>query len=103
MNKLFLAMSALLVAQAGVSVAAAQLPEIDTKNPLLAEWKTPHQTPPFDKISISDYEPAFETAIAVSRAEVDEIKRASSVGLYDIYTEDGYENLCASPKNLIIV
>ena len=73
MKKLFLAMSALLVAQAGVSVAAAQLPEIDTKNPLLAEWKTPHQTPPFDKISISDYEPAFETAIAVSRAEIDAI------------------------------
>ena len=73
MKKLFLAMSALLVAQAGVSVAAAQMPEIDTKNPLLAEWKTPHQTPPFDKISISDYEPAFETAIAVSRAEIDAI------------------------------
>ena len=73
MKKLFLAMSALLVAQAGVGVAAAQMPEIDTKNPLLAEWKTPHQTPPFDKISISDYEPAFETAIAVSRAEIDAI------------------------------
>ncbi|MBQ5786206.1 MAG: M3 family metallopeptidase, partial [Alistipes sp.] len=49
------------------------LPEIDTSNPLLAQWDTPYATPPFDKIKISDYEPAFETAIAVSRAEIDAI------------------------------
>ena len=75
MKKLFLIMSvsALLGACAGNDMPVAQLPEIDTTNPLLAEWDTPHATPPFDKISISDYEPAFETAIAVSRAEVDAI------------------------------
>ena len=49
------------------------LPEIDTSNPLLAQWDTRYATPPFDKIKISDYEPAFETAIAVSRAEIDAI------------------------------
>ena len=49
------------------------LPEIDTTNPLLAQWNTPHQTPPFDKIELAHYKPAFETAIAVSRAEVDAI------------------------------
>ena len=65
--------SALLGACAGDDMPVAQLPEIDTNNPLLAEWNTPHATPPFDKISISDYEPAFETAIAVSRAEVEAI------------------------------
>ena len=65
--------SALLGACAGDDMPKVQLPEIDTNNPLLAEWETPHATPPFDKISISDYEPAFETAIAVSRAEVDAI------------------------------
>ena len=71
MKKLFLIMtlSALLSACAGDDMPKVQLPEIDTTNPLLAEWETPHATPPFDKISISDYEPAFETAIAVSRAE----------------------------------
>ena len=51
----------------------AQLPEIDTNNPLLAEWNTPHETPPFDRIRVSDYEPAFDAAIAVSRAEIDAI------------------------------
>ncbi len=65
--------SALLVACAGDDMPKVQLPEIDTNNPLLAEWDTPHATPPFDKIKVSDYEPAFETAIAVSRAEVDAI------------------------------
>ena len=55
------------------SIPVAQLPEIDTSNPLLAEWDTPHQTPPFDKIELAHYEPAFETAIAVSRAEIDAI------------------------------
>ena len=75
MKKLFLIMSvsALLGACAGNDMPVAELPNIDTTNPLLAEWETPHATPPFDKISISDYEPAFETAIAVSRAEVDAI------------------------------
>ena len=75
MKKLFFMMSAsaLLASCAGDDMPVAQLPEIDTNNPLLAEWETPHATPPFDKISISDYEPAFETAIAVSRAEVDAI------------------------------
>ena len=74
MKKLFFIMSfATLLASCGNDMPVAQLPEIDTNNPLLAEWDTPHATPPFDKISISDYEPAFETAIAVSRAEVDAI------------------------------
>ena len=65
--------SALLGACAGNDMPQVQLPEIDTTNPLLAEWNTPHATPPFDKIAISDYEPAFDTAIAISRAEVDAI------------------------------
>ncbi len=68
-----MSVSALLGACAGNDMPVAQLPEIDTTNPLLAEWDTPHATPPFDKIKVSDYEPAFETAIAVSRAEVDAI------------------------------
>ena len=68
-----MSVSALLGACAGNDMPVAELPNIDTSNPLLAEWDTPHATPPFDKISISDYEPAFETAIAVNRAEIDAI------------------------------
>ena len=55
------------------SIPKAQLPELDLSNPLLAAWNTPHQTPPFSEIELSDYEPAFDAAIACSRAEVDAI------------------------------
>ena len=75
MKKLFFIMSATALFGVGVGTAApkVEMPKIYTNNPLLADWKTPHQTPPFDKISISDYEPAIETAIAVSRAEIEAI------------------------------
>ncbi|MBQ1254124.1 MAG: M3 family metallopeptidase [Alistipes sp.] len=75
MKKIFLMMtfSALLAGCGGEQMPVVELPEIDTTNPLLAEWDTPYATPPFDKIKITDYEPAIETAIAVSRAEVEAI------------------------------
>lgn len=55
------------------TMPVADLPEIDLTNPLLAEWDTPYQTPPFDQIKIEHYEPAFEDAIAVAKAELDAI------------------------------
>ncbi|MBQ2418928.1 MAG: M3 family metallopeptidase, partial [Alistipes sp.] len=72
---LFTLMSAslLLTGCGNEAMPTVVLPEIDTTNPLLAEWNTPHQTPPFDQIKLEHYMPAFETAIAVSRAEVDAI------------------------------
>ena len=44
-----------------------------TTNPLLGEYNTPHQTPPFDQIKVEHYVPAFEEAIKRSRADVDAI------------------------------
>ena len=75
MKKLFLIMtlSALMAGCAGDKMPVVELPEIDESNPLLAEWDTPHATPPFDLIKIEHYEPAIETAIALSRAEIDAI------------------------------
>ncbi len=70
---LIMIFSALAAGCAGDQMPVAVLPEIDTSNPLLAEWNTPHATPPFDVIKIEHYEPAIETAIAVSRAEIDAI------------------------------
>lgn len=66
-------LSALVAGCAGDKMPVVELPEIDESNPLLAEWDTPHATPPFDLIKIEHYEPAIETAIAVSRAEIDVI------------------------------
>ena len=75
MKKLLTFMSAtlLMMGCGDNTIPQVQLPELDTTNPLLAEWNTPHQTPPFDLIRAEHYEPAFEAAIAISRLEVDAI------------------------------
>lgn len=65
--------AAMSVGCADDSIPKANLPELDLTNPLLAEWNTPHQTPPFDKILLKHYEPAFDAAIACSRAELEAI------------------------------
>ncbi len=39
-------------------------------NPLLEEWNTPYQTPPFSKIKTSHFVEAFDVAIDRSRAEL---------------------------------
>ena len=68
-----MAVSAMAAGCADNSVPKAQLPELDLSNPLLAAWNTPHETPPFSEIELADYEPAFDAAIACSRAEIDAI------------------------------
>ena len=68
-----MAVSAMAAGCADNSIPKAQLPELDLSNPLLAAWDTPHETPPFSEIKLSDYEPAFDAAIACSRAEVEAI------------------------------
>ena len=68
-----MSVSLLMAGCGGEQMPTVVMPEIDTTNPLLAQWETPHQTPPFDLIKVEHYKPAFETAIAVSRAEIDAI------------------------------
>ncbi|MBP3482921.1 MAG: M3 family metallopeptidase [Alistipes sp.] len=70
---MLMSVSAFACGCADNSMPVAQLPEIDKTNPLLADWDTPFATPPFDRIELAHYKPAFETAIAVSRAEIDAI------------------------------
>lgn len=61
-KKIFLFMTALTVA-AGINAA----------NPLLREYKTPHQTVPFNEIKIEHFMPAFDEAMKVNKAEIDAI------------------------------
>ncbi len=42
-------------------------------NPLLADWKTPFEIPPFDSITDADFAPAFEVAFADARKNLDAI------------------------------
>lgn len=50
-----------------------QLTMVVTANPLLSTFKTPYQTVPFDKIKITDFEPAFESAMKSHNAEIQKI------------------------------
>ncbi len=43
------------------------------ENPLLSEWTTPFGVPPFDLIEDGDYLPAFKTAIAEQKEEIEVI------------------------------
>ena len=52
-------------------------------NPLVAEWKTPYETPPFSKIKLEHYRPAFEYAIATARQEVYEIAARKSLPTFE--------------------
>ncbi|MCF6270243.1 MAG: M3 family metallopeptidase [Melioribacteraceae bacterium] len=45
----------------------------ETKNPLLAKWETPFETPPFDEINEGHYLPAFTDAMLLHNKEVDAI------------------------------
>lgn len=43
------------------------------KNPLLTQWDTPYQMPPFDQIKNEHYQPAIEKAIANQQSEIEAI------------------------------
>lgn len=48
-------------------------------NPLLEEFKTLYQVPPFDKIKTSDFLPAIKEAIKIHEKEIDEIVNNKAV------------------------
>ena len=57
-----------------MSMTTVQAQNADIKqNPLVQEWKTPHQTPPFDKIKEEHFLPAFKYAIEQGRKEIQAI------------------------------
>ena len=68
-----MALSVLAVSCGNQSIPQADYPELDRSNPLLAEWDTPYQTPPFSQIKVEHFEPAVDAAIACSRAEIEAI------------------------------
>ena len=70
MKKVTILMSALTMALAG---CASQDNSLLENNPLLQEWNTPYQTPPFSQIETKHYEPAIDYAIEQQRAEIDAI------------------------------
>jgi len=47
--------------------------KIKEANPLLAEWNTPHETPPFPEIKHEHFIPAIDASLAEARSEVNAI------------------------------
>ncbi len=53
------------------------------KNPLVAEWDTPFQTPPFDLIKLEHYLPAFEYALKQAKQDIYMIANQKSVPTFE--------------------
>lgn len=53
-----------------------------TKNFLTKKFHTKHDTAPFSKITLTDYKPAIEEAIAITRNEVNEITNNSDLATF---------------------
>ena len=59
----------LLLAQ----MSKEEMQQIQSTNPLVMKWVTPHQTPPFDLIKVSDYKPAMLYAIEKAKQDINAI------------------------------
>ena len=57
--------------------------EKTSNNLLLGEFDTSYQTPPFDKITLADYKPAFEEAIGIAKAEINTIAENSDAPTFE--------------------
>jgi len=56
---------------------------IQAQNPFFSAYKTPHETPPFDKIKNEHYEPAIERGIKEHQKEVNRIVMVRSVPTFE--------------------
>ncbi|WP_029056892.1 M3 family metallopeptidase [Stappia stellulata] len=55
----------------------------DPQNPLLTPWTGPYGLPPFSRLEPAHYLPAFETALAEARAEIEAIANAETPATFD--------------------
>lgn len=72
-NTLLLVLSAITLTACNASTEEIKNQQVGNENPILQEWDTPFGLPPFDKIKSEDYLPAYKTAIAEHKAEIDAI------------------------------
>ncbi|MFO7828850.1 MAG: M3 family metallopeptidase [Bacteroidales bacterium] len=59
-------------------------------NPLLAEWNTPFEVPPFDKVEIEHFAPAFEVAMKEHKDEMEAIFSNPEEPTYENTVEASY-------------
>lgn len=73
----------LLLLSIAVLMGTTSCKEKTSNNLLLGEFDTPYQTPPFDKITLADYKPAFEEAIGIAKAEINTIAENSDAPTFE--------------------
>ena len=56
---------------------------IEAQNPFFSAYKTPYDTPPFDKIKNTHFEPAFDKGIKEHQAEINKIVRIRAVPVFE--------------------
>lgn len=81
---LFLALSTIALTACNTSTTEDQNnqekhQQVENENPILQKWDTPFGLPPFDKIDSEDYLPAFKTALAEHKQEIDAIVNQKSM------------------------
>ena len=59
----------LFILIAFVMVSISCNTEVKETNPLLAEWDTPFNVPPFEEVKVEHFVPAFEEAMKQHKAE----------------------------------
>lgn len=64
-------------------VSTASTAMAQNNNPLLQEWSTPHQTPPFSQIKNEHYAPAMRTAIKEATKNVDIIVKQKAAPTFE--------------------
>lgn len=62
---------------------SAQNLQKPVNNPLVEEWNTPFQTPPFEQIKEEHYVPAFKYALAEAKSELYRIKEAKTKATFE--------------------
>lgn len=68
-----------------IMTIAATAPAMGQKNanPLMQEWNTPHQTPPFNQIKNEHYKPAMRAAIKEAKANIDKITKQKAAPTFE--------------------
>ncbi len=72
-KSIILPIAGLLLLGGAAAIAYDKLPAMKRANPLLTEYQTPFEIPPFEQIKAEDYMPALREAINAQRAEVEAI------------------------------
>jgi len=73
-----LALSFIFALNAQNQLNTMNIPEDLKGNPLIKNWETPHQTPPFNEIKTEHFLPAFKFAIALAENEIATIADANA-------------------------